>query len=226
MLDVLVFGPHPDDAELGAGGAIIKAVNSGYKVGIIDLTAGEMGSYGNKESRLEEAKKAHEILGTKFRENLDLGDGQLSFTDSKKNTFLIADKIRQYTPKIVLCPYWNDRHPDHIVAAKIITNACHYAKLQKIKLEHSNHKIDQIIYYEINGQFNPSFIVDISDEFLKKKEAIMAYKTIFKEFTKEYLPFPLIERCKYYGSLINSEYGEAFLIKNPLGIKNWNIFLK
>ncbi|NHJ39562.1 MAG: bacillithiol biosynthesis deacetylase BshB1 [Asgard group archaeon] len=221
MLDVLVFGPHPDDAELGAGGAIIKAVNKGLKVGIIDLTGGEMGSHGTKEMRLKEADKASKILGVEFRENLGLPDGHLTFKLDKETNFLLANKIREYKPKIVLAPYWNDRHPDHIAASRIITNAIHYAKLANVKLEHPIYEVNKIIYYEINGQFNPTFIMDISSEFNTKKRAIMTHESQFKEFKKEYLPFPVEERCLYYGSLINVTYGEAFLIKKPMIINNW-----
>ena len=194
MLDVLIFGPHPDDAELGAGGAIIKAVNNGLKVGIIDLTAGEMGSHGTKEIRLKEAIKASKLLGVEFRENLGLPDGHLSFNIDEETNFLIAKKIREYKPKIILAPFWNDRHPDHIAASRIISNAIHYAKLKKVDLEYPKHQVETVIYYEINGQFTPSFIMDISNEFDLKKKAIMTHASQFKEFTKEFLPFPVEER--------------------------------
>jgi bacillithiol biosynthesis deacetylase BshB1 len=226
MLDVLVFGPHPDDAELGAGGAIIKAVKKGLKVGIIDLTGGEMGSHGTKEIRLKEAKKASKILGVEFRENLGLPDGHLPFKIDEETIFSIAKKIREYKPKIVLAPYWDDRHPDHIAASKIVTHAIHYAKLAKVKLEFQKHSVEKVLYFEINGQFNPTFIMDISDEFETKKNAIMTHKSQFKEFTKEYLPFPVEERNLYYGSLIDSKYGEAFLLKESMVVNDWKCLLK
>lgn len=223
MLDVLVFGPHPDDAELGAGGAIVEAVAEGLKVGIIDLTAGEMGTLGTKEIRLKEAESAAKILGVEFRENLGLPDGFIGLDISQEDIFAVAKKIRQYQPKVVLAPYWDDRHPDHVASSEIITKAAHYAKLKKFNLEHPQHKIQQLIYYELNGQFTPSFIMDISDFFEQKKKAIMSHKSQFKEFSKEYLPFPLVERCVYYGSLINASYGEAFMIRNSLKIDKWGV---
>ena len=123
MLDVLVFGPHPDDAELGCGGAIIKATRKGLQVGIVDLTGGEMGTKGDKETRLKEAQKAKEILGVKFRENLGFPDGYLGTGEKEEFILAITNKIREFKPKIVLAPYWDDRHPDHIVASEMITKA-------------------------------------------------------------------------------------------------------
>ncbi|NHJ87045.1 MAG: bacillithiol biosynthesis deacetylase BshB1 [Asgard group archaeon] len=221
MLDVLVFGPHPDDAELGAGGSIAKAIKQGLKVGIIDLTAGEMGTHGTPEKRFEESKVAAKVLGVKIRENIGLPDGHLTFKIDKETIFLIANKIRQYQPKAILVPFWEDRHPDHIAASQIITKAQHYAKLKKVELDYPNFLVDTIIYYEVNGQFKPSYIMDISEEFTIKKNAIMSHKSQFKEFTKDYLPFPVFERCQYYGTLIEVDFGEAFLIKKPLKLNNW-----
>ncbi|MHA1185267.1 MAG: bacillithiol biosynthesis deacetylase BshB1 [Candidatus Heimdallarchaeota archaeon] len=225
MLDVLVFGPHPDDAELGCGGAIVKATKKGLAVGIVDLTGGEMGTKGDKKTRLQEAQKAKEILGANFRENLDFPDGYVGMGEKEEYILKITNKIREHKPKIVLAPYWDDRHPDHIVASQMIAKACHYAKLKKLKLDHPIHKIKQILYYEINGQFTPTFIMDISEEFATKKEAIMAHKSQFEAFTKEFLPFPLVERCLHYGSLIGVKYGESYYQKNPLKIKDWESLL-
>ena len=221
MLDVLVFAPHPDDAELGAGGAIVKAVTAGYKVGIIDLTAGEMGSLGTKESRLKEAEEARKVLGVESQENLGFPDAYLPFEDKKEAALNIANKIREYKPKIVLLPYWEDRHPDHVATSLIVSKACHLAKLKKIKLDHPKHKVNHLVFYELNGQSKYTFLMDISKEFQMKKEAIMCFKSQFKEFSMEYLPFPVEERCKYYGSLIKVEYAEAFHLKEPLVLKDW-----
>lgn len=216
MLDVIVFAPHPDDAELGAGGTIGKAVLQGLKVGVIDLTGGEMGTLGDKKSRQKEAQKSKKLLGLMIRENLEFPDGIIGIQHTKEQVFQVANKIREYQPKIILAPYWKDRHPDHIACSNIVTKATHYAKLEKVKLDHPKHNVKQIIYYELNGTFRPSFIMDVSKTFALKKKAIMCYESQFKEFKKEYLPFPVEERCWYYGSLINASYGEAFLLKNNL----------
>ncbi|MHA1122481.1 MAG: bacillithiol biosynthesis deacetylase BshB1 [Candidatus Heimdallarchaeota archaeon] len=225
MLDVLVFAPHPDDAELGAGGAIVKAISAGFKVGIIDLTAGEMGSLGTKESRLGEAEAARKILGAELRQNLGFPDAFLPFEDKKKVVLKIADKIREFKPTIILMPYWEDRHPDHVTTSVVVSKACHFAKLKKIKLNHPKHKVKHLLYYELNNQSKFTFIMDISNEFKKKKEAIMTFKSQFKEFSMEYLPFPVEERCKHYGSLIKKEYGEAFYMKDPLVLKDWTTLI-
>jgi bacillithiol biosynthesis deacetylase BshB1 len=227
MLDVIVFGPHPDDAELGCGGAIAKATKAGYQVGIIDLTAGEKGTKGSSKLRLAEAEASRKKLNVTLRENLHLPDSFLAFEDLQELAFKVANKIREFTPKVVFCPYWEDRHPDHIATAKIVTQAYHYAKLKKVELDYPEYTLPHIIYYEINQAFpKPSFLLDITAEFELKKKAIMSYTSQFKEFTKEYLPFPLVERCTYYGSLINCDYGEAFLLKKPLKLTNWKAFLE
>ncbi|MHA1221028.1 MAG: bacillithiol biosynthesis deacetylase BshB1 [Candidatus Heimdallarchaeota archaeon] len=225
MLDVLVFAPHPDDAELGAGGAIVKAVKKGLKVGIIDLTAGEKSTHGNVELRKQEAQKAKEVLGVTFRDNLEFPDGYLPFIDTEKPVFTLAKKIREHQPEIVLVPYWEDRHPDHVAASSMITKAIHYSKLAKIELDYPKYKVEKVLYYELNGNFTPTLIMDISEEFVIKEKAIMSFKSQFKKFTKEYLPFPVIERCKHYGSLIKREYGEAYLMKDPLMINDWEMLL-
>ncbi len=225
MLDVLVFAPHPDDAELGAGGAIVKAIDAGLKVGIIDLTAGEMGSLGTKELRLIEAETARKVLGAELRQNLGFPDTYLPLEDKKEVVLKIANKIREFRPTIVLMPYWEDRHPDHVTTSLAVSEACHFAKLKKIKLDHPKHKVKHMLYYELNSQSKFTFIMDISKEFKKKKEAIMTFKSQFKEFSMEYLPFPVEERCKYYGSLLKVEYGEAFFMKDPLALKDWSALL-
>ncbi len=225
MLDVLVFAPHPDDAELGAGGAIVKAISADFRVGIIDLTAGEMGSLGTKEIRLVEAEEARKVLGVELRQNLGFPDAFLPFEDKKEAALKITNKIREFKPKIVLIPYWEDRHPDHIATSFIVSKACHFAKLKKIELDHPKHKVKHKIFYELNGQSKYTFLMDISKEFQKKKEAIMSFKSQFKEFSMEYLPFPVEERCKYYGSMIKAEYAEAFYMKEPLVLKDWATLL-
>ncbi|MHA1629337.1 MAG: bacillithiol biosynthesis deacetylase BshB1 [Candidatus Heimdallarchaeota archaeon] len=226
MLDVLIFAPHPDDAELAAGGTIVKLVKQDFKVGIIDLTAGEMGTHGTKEQRLKEAQTAKKVLGINLRENLALPDGRLPFLKDEQPAFTLADKIREFQPKIVLLPYWVDRHPDHVATSHLVQQALHFAKLTKISLTFPAHKINLAVYYELNGSFTPSFFVDISEEFEVKKKAIMSHKSQFKAFTREFLPFPVEERCRYYGALINVAYAEAFLTQQPLQLSNWKLLLK
>ncbi|MHA1742782.1 MAG: bacillithiol biosynthesis deacetylase BshB1 [Candidatus Heimdallarchaeota archaeon] len=226
MLDVLIFAPHPDDAELAVGGTIVKLVNQDFKVGIIDLTGGEMGTHGSKEQRLKEAQTARKVLGVDLRENLALPDGRLAFLKDEQPVFTLANKIREFQPKIVLLPYWIDRHPDHGATSHLVQQAIHYAKLTKVSLTFPPHQVNFALYYELNGSFTPSFFVDISKEFAMKKKAIMCHKSQFKAFSREFLPFPVEERCRYYGALINVTYAEAFLTHQPLQLSNWKLLLK
>jgi bacillithiol biosynthesis deacetylase BshB1 len=221
-LDILAFGAHPDDVELSCGGALAKAVIEGLKVAIIDLTAGEMGTYGTKEIRLKEGEEGKKIIGAETRENLAFKDAFLSYLSKKEDVLTIAEKIRKYQPQIVLAPFIQDRHPDHAMTGKLVTEACFLAKLQKIELDYPKHYIQQLMYFETNQTTNASFILDISDVFDVKRKAIMAHKSQFKDFTKEYLPFPVEERNRYYGALIGTEYGEAFYQKNPFSIFSWD----
>jgi len=223
MLDIIVFSPHPDDAELSCGGAIIKAVKSGLRVGIIDLTAGELGTRGDSKTRLKEATKAKEIMGLAVRENMYFPDSFLEVT--KENVLAVANKIRQYKPKIVLMPYWEDRHPDHVATSRIAYMACHYAKLKKVILDYPEHYVPHKIFYQLNTEFTPSFIIDISDVIEEKVKAILAYKSQFKRFSNGVFPFPLVRRSQYYGSLIGAQYGEPFLLKSPVKLKDWSIFI-
>lgn len=223
MLDVLVFAPHPDDAELGCSGAIIKGTNMGLNIGIVDLTAGELGTRGDRETRLKESEKAKKILGVKVRDNLNLPDAFLEV--NKEAILAVANKIRQYKPKIVLAPFWEDRNPDHVATSILVTKAYHYAKLKKISLDFPEHKVKQIIYYELNQRFTPSFIMDISDVFERKMESILAYSSQFSRFLQDPLSFPLVTKWRYYGSLIGVDYGEAFLVKNPLKLRDWKALI-
>ncbi len=225
MLDILVFSPHPDDAELGCGGAIAKATKEGLSVGLIDLTAGEMGSRGDKETRLKEAEKAKDILGLEFRENMHFPD---SFLEVNKDTILpVAAKIREYRPRIILVPYWMDRHPDHVATSNIVQRAWHYAKLRKIDLGYPAYQVPIVVFYELNYQFDkPSFILDVSDVFDIKIRALMAFESQFKRFSENLSELPLIKRWQYYGYLISAKYGEAFLLRGVPKIKSWSSFLE
>ena len=223
MLDIIVFSPHPDDAELSCGGAIIKATKIGLKVGIIDFTAGELGTRGDSETRLREAKKAQEVMGVSTRENMHFPDSFLEVT--KENVLAIANKIRQYKPKIVLIPYWEDRHPDHVATSQIAYRACHYAKLEKVNLDYPKHYVQHKIFYPLNTEFKPSFIMDISDVIEEKVKAILSYESQFKRFVNGSFPFPLVRRSQYYGSLISAKYGEPYLLKNPVRLNDWSLFM-
>jgi bacillithiol biosynthesis deacetylase BshB1 len=215
MLDLLAFSPHPDDVELACGGLIAKMSKKEYDIGIIDLTRGEMGSAGTAEIRLQEANKAAHILGVTVRENMDFGDCRLStgFEHGKR----LADKIRKFKPSILLIPYGDDRHPDHISARKLSEKAVFLAKLSKLKTQEKPYKMKTIVYYMLYKPFKPTFIVDITSIYNKKLEAIKAYQSqqkILSDF-EGLLRYTEI-KDQMYGSRINTIYGEPFYIKNPI----------
>lgn len=180
--DILAIGAHPDDVELGCGGTIIKLISEGKKVGIIDLTEGELGTRGTAETRAKEAKDSAEILGISVRENLKLKDGFLN--NSEEYQLKVVEKIRQYKPDIVLANAIDDRHPDHAKAAKLISDACFLAGLKKIKTFDGDEPQDvwrpkHIFHYIQWKNIVPEFVIDITGFLDKKIEACLAYKTQF-----------------------------------------------
>lgn len=227
QLDILAFGAHPDDVELCVGGILIKASMAGQKVGVVDLTQGELGSRGDEETRDKEAQKAKEILGIKIRENLDLGDGKLY--DNYQNRLIVANIIRKYKPKVILAPFEKDRHPDHVAASTIIEKANFDARLKKLKSEYPPHAIQHILFYLAHEYYHPTIIVDITEVFPEKMEAIKAYNSQFyapisgNECTpigiSNYI-FHIESRSRFYGSLINANHGEPLISKYPIKVDN------
>ncbi len=235
-LDILVLAAHPDDAELSCSGTILKHIQMGKKVGIIDLTQGELGSRGTIETRYAEAKKASEILGITVRENLKLADG--FFQNDKESQLAIIRMIRKYQPEIVLANAIHDRHPDHAKGARIAVDACFLSGLRMIETELNGQKQElwrpKNLYHYIQDQYiTPDFVVDISDFWETKKAAIRAYETQFFSqntdleasmpvtyiSTPEFLEF-LEARAKELGHQINVRYGEGFTKTRILGVEN------
>ncbi len=227
-LDVLVFAAHPDDAELSMGGTIIKLCKEGIKVGIIDLSKGEMGTRGSAEQRLKEAQSASEILNITYRENLGLKDGNLKHNEEYLN--VIISKIRKYKPELVFAPYFNDRHPDHIGTSQLIKESVFFAGLSKVVSEDSG-KIQlpfrpkKIFYYMQTYEFKPTFIIDISETFEIKMKAINAFTSQFhnpesiepETFISQPNFLKFIEaRARYYGFKIGKDYGEAFFCEEEI----------
>jgi N-acetylglucosamine malate deacetylase 1 len=223
-LDFLAFAAHPDDAELSMGGTIAKLIKKDKTFGIIDLTEGELGTRGNRDTRAEEAESASKILGLTFRENLGLPDGNIFVTE--ENTLKIISVIRKYRPKIIFAPYFNDRHPDHIEASKLVKRAMFFAGLPRIETESNGEKQNafrpkKLFYFIQTYEFEPTFIVDISDTFDIKMESVKAYKTQFHvEGNQNSEPSTFISnpefvkyleaRSKSFGFKIGKEYGEPF----------------
>jgi len=221
-LDILVFSAHPDDTEITCGGTILKAVENGQAVGLIDLTGGEMGTRGTMETRTKEAQRAKELLGASLREILDFGDGQLK--TGREQELAIIEIIRHYRPAVVLAPWPDERHPDHSRTGRLVTEAWFYAGLAKLATERPAHRPDSVIYYMQNYVEHPTFVVDISSVFEKKMEAIRTHRSqVYNPDSDE--PDTIISsrsfldwiegRARHFGALIGVEYGEGFLTKQP-----------
>lgn len=226
-LDVLAFGAHRDDIELTCGGTMIKLADMGYKTGIIDLTAGEMGTRGSVEERAKEAEEAAKILRVQCRDNLCISDANIEL--SSENKLKVVTAIRKYRPSIVILPYWEDRHPDHAHAGQLVSEASFIAGLSKLDTEQSRHRPEKLIYYMCHYEFKPSFIVDVTEQHQRKMKAIQAYKSqIYNPSypgeptlisSAEYLE-SIEVRSRYYGGLIGKRYGEPFLIREMLEVED------
>jgi len=238
-LDILVFGAHPDDAELGAGATIAKATANGKKVGIIDLTRGELGTRGTVEIRDKEAEKAAKILGITVRENLEFADG--FFTNDKDHQLAVIQLVRKYQPDIVLCNAIEDRHIDHAKGSKLVSDACFLSGLVKIdsKLPGDDQwqfpwRPKQVYHYIQWKNLEPDFIVDVSGFVDKKMEAISAYASQFYDPDSKEPNTPISSknftdsiayRARDLGRLVGVEYGEGFTAERYIGVKNlWDIF--
>lgn len=222
FLDVLVFGAHPDDAELSMGGTIAKLVKSGKKVGIIDLTMGELGTRGAPEIRQRESFEASNVLKIALRENLRMEDGNIQC--DKLSVLKCVTAIRKYKPIIIFAPYYNDRHPDHVNAGKLLKKAFFYSGLPKILtvdqgMEQQAYRPKKLYYYFQTYETIPSFIVDISQEMETKMSAIKRYSSQFynpksKEpetfISRENFLKYIEARSQYYGFKIGKDYGEPF----------------
>lgn len=229
-MDVLAFGAHPDDVELSCSGTILQLITSGKKVGIIDLTQGELGTRGTAKLRLQEAAVAAKRLGVTVRENLGFADG--FFQNDKKHQLDIVKVIRKYRPEIVLANAIEDRHPDHGRAAALVEEACFLSGLKKIKTKLNGKdqqawRPEKVFHYIQDRYIKPDFVVDISKFFEKKMQAIQAYKSqFFDPKSKEpetyissvtFLEF-IKARSMEMGHSIGVKYGEGFTCKAAIGV--------
>ena len=229
-LDILVFGSHPDDAELGAGGSIAKEVASGKKVGIIDLTRGELGTRGSAEIRDQEACAAAKILGVTVRENLKFRDG--FFVNDETHQMEIIKMLRKYRPEIVLCNTIDDRHIDHAKGSELVSNACFLSGLIKIQTKLDGENQDawrpKLVYHYIQWKnIAPDFVVDISGFISKKTEAISAYASQFHDPKSKEPDTPISSktflesvhyRAKDLGRLIGKDYAEGFTVERQIAV--------
>ncbi len=218
-LDILVFGAHPDDVELGCGGTVIKEVQNGKKVGIIDLTRGELGTRGTIETRDAETKVATEIMGVTIRENMDFKDG--FFKDDEQHKLALIKKIREYRPDIVITNAVSDRHPDHSRSSQITVDSCFLSGLEKIETGQEIWRPKGVYHYIQFNNLIPDIIVDITKQMEAKLLAVKAYTTqFFNADSKERETIissqgfldSVSYRAKDLGRQSNCEYAEGFLV--------------
>jgi len=221
-VDLLVFGPHPDDLEIGAGGTVAKHAAMGLRVGLCDLTAGEMGSNGTVEKRLAEAEDARKVLGAVWRLNLRWPDRAIG--SEPKQGLAATELIRQVRPKAIALPYWSDRHPDHEAASRVLTEAIFNAGLRRFNAEGEPWKPEMTSYYFINESTQPSFVVDVSQHYEIKRRALACHASQFRPSAggaQTRLTSPrfmtLIEsRDAQFGVLAGVDFAEGFVIREPV----------
>lgn len=231
-LDILAFGAHPDDVELGCGGTLVKEITLGKKVGIIDLTRGELGTRGSVEIRNQESANAAKILGVSVRENLDMRDG--FFVNDESHQMKIIKMLRKYQPEIVLCNAIEDRHIDHGKGSQLVSNACFLSGLVKIETEIDGEKQEawrpKLVYHYIQWKnITPDFVVDITGFNDKKIEAILAYSSQFYNPNSNEPETPIASknfleslnyRAQDLGRLIGTDYAEGFTVERYLAVNS------
>jgi N-acetylglucosamine malate deacetylase 1 len=222
-IDLLVFGPHPDDLEIGLGGTIARHAASGRSVGLCDLTAGEMGSNGTVDERLSESEAARVVLGAAWRENLGWPDRQIGKQPEQLEQAVAF--IRRHRPRAIAVPYWTDRHPDHAAASSVLTEAAFNSGLRRYRAEGEAWRPDWICYYFINDAAQPSFVIDVSDYYEKKRQALDCHVSQFlstvPNSTKTRLNTPLFRqliesRDEQFGALAGVRWAEGVVVKEPV----------
>jgi bacillithiol biosynthesis deacetylase BshB1 len=229
-VDILAIGAHPDDIELSCSGTLLRHIDAGYTVGLVDLTKGEMGTRGTPELRLEEAENARKLMGAKFRTNLGMADS--AFQNDRANQLKIIQSIRSAQPRIVLANALKDRHIDHGRAAQLIADACFLSGLQKIKTTDQSGAVQdrwrpQVVYFYIQDQqLTPDLVVDITDYIDKKVELIAAFASQFHDPDSKELETPLTGedffdymkgKNKVFGRPAGYEYAEGYNVMRTIG---------
>ncbi len=237
-IDVLAFGVHPDDVELSCAGVLLVEKKNGKKTGIIDLTAGELGTRGSGDIRKNEAAVAAKILGVDVRENLGMADGFFQNDETHQRKIITA--LRTYQPEIILCNAPQDRHPDHGRSSKLVADAAFLSGLRKIDttlngIAQAAWRPKYVFKYIQDRMLNPDFVIDISDVFEQKIEAIRAYKTQFTNSESDepetYISTPdfldsVIYRHKWFGKMIGVKYAEGFITEKIIGLSSFDAVIK
>lgn len=223
-LDVLAIAAHRDDVEQTCGGTLIRMAERGYRAGVLDLAAGEMGTRGDAQTRASEAEAAAREMLLVWRGNLGLPDARLELTMEAK--LAIAAKIRELRPRTVILPYWEGRHPDHYRTSQLGYEACFLAGLKKLALEGDAFRPAKILYSSLYAQVRPSFVVDITGQFERRLRSLFCYHSQYDDQPVAADLFPtrdeLAERirsvARYYGMLIGAQYGEPFVVKEMMAV--------
>jgi len=231
-LDILAFGAHPDDVEISAGATLLRYAREGKKIGIIDLTEGELGTRGSIEKRYQEANKASSFIGLSIRENLNMGDGFIDH--SHENKIKIIECIRKYNPELVLCNSIQDRHPDHAKGAKLVSEAAFLSGLRKIEtavdgMSQDAHRPAMLLHYIQDYYLTPDVILDVSSTGAEKIDLIKCYDSQFFD-PKSKEPETPISGSEFFtyiegrmlslGRELGVKYGEGFTINRTLGVKD------
>jgi N-acetylglucosamine malate deacetylase 1 len=224
-LDLLAFGAHPDDVEVGCGGLLLKLKKRGYKTGIVVLTQGEMGTGGTPELRRQEVIDAAEIMGAKVVAHLDMGDCRLE--DNYQSRLEAARYIRRFRPRIVLAPWWTGghgkraSHPDHLACGRIVMNAINYSALKKLQVDEPPHTVGALFHYFLPPEVAPTFVVDITKEFDNWIRALSAHKSQFlnPEKNRDYLWF-LESMARGFGGQIGAKYGQGYAVGEPIRVED------
>jgi N-acetylglucosamine malate deacetylase 1 len=227
-LDLLAIAAHPDDVELTCGGTLLKMAQLGYKIGILDLTAGEMGTRGTPEIRAREAAKAAKLLRVAWRETLGVPDSDVQAT--RQHKLRLASVIRRLRPRTVILPYWEARHPDHYNASTLGYEGCFLAGLRQLPLEGEAYRPFKILYSTSYADVRPTFVVDISGQYEQRRKAILAFASQFRpkkgeRKSKVHLAIDRLEAemnqlARHYGQMIGVQYGEPFLQKELIKVED------
>jgi N-acetylglucosamine malate deacetylase 1 len=226
MLDVLAIAAHPDDVEQTCGGTLLRMSEIGYRAGVLDLTAGDMGTRGSPEERLTESEAAKRHLQLAWRGNLRLPDARLENSLAARTA--LALKLRELRPRVVILPYWQARHPDHYRSGELGYEACFLAGLKKLDPQSEPHRPFKILYSSLYADVKPSFIVDISAQFDRRMAALLSYTSQYSSGGEGAGLFPseqeIRERlgamARFYGNLIGVRYGEPFVVKEAMEVSD------
>jgi N-acetylglucosamine malate deacetylase 1 len=222
-IDLLVFGPHPDDIEIGLGGTVAKHAAAGHSVGLCDLTEAELSSNGTREERRAEAAEAARVLGAMWRENLGWPDGGIATTPELIRS--AVDVLRRHRPRAIAIPYWDDRHPDHMASSQVLRVAAFRSGLSRYETGSEPWRPEWVCYYFINDGATPSFVVDVSAHYETKRNALDCYRSQFAPSGAAAVPTrltastfrQLIEsRDAQFGALAGVAFAEGIVVREPL----------